>query len=69
MRTGSSQTTLDQKGFCKDDRPIRIGEEIRNLELYVKGQQEPPLILLHELPGLTQETFDLALPGRRQRHR
>jgi dienelactone hydrolase len=59
VRTGSSQTTLDQKGFCKDDRPIRIGEEIRNLELYVKGQQEPPLILLHELPGLTQETFEL----------
>lgn len=59
MSTGSSQTTLDQKGFCKDDRPIRIGEESRNLELYVKGQQEPPLILLHELPGLTQETFEL----------
>lgn len=56
---GSNRTALDLKGFCKDNRPIRIAEKTRNLELYVKGEVEPPLILLHELPGLTQQTFDL----------
>lgn len=29
------------------------------LELYVKGDEGPPLILLHELPGLSHQTFAL----------
>jgi dienelactone hydrolase len=45
-------------GFRQERREVRIQRETR-LELYVKGEAGPPLILLHELPGLSQQTFAL----------
>jgi len=45
-------------GFRQERREIRIQRETR-LEIYVKGEAGPPLILLHELPGLSQQTFAL----------
>lgn len=44
--------------FRQELREVRIPHETR-LELYVKGEAGPPLILLHELPGLSQQTFAL----------
>ena len=44
--------------FRQELRVIRIPHET-HLELYVKGEAGPPLILLHELPGLSQQTFAL----------
>lgn len=45
-------------GFRREPPEIRIQGET-SLELYVKGEAGPPLILLHELPGLSQQTFAL----------
>lgn len=45
-------------GFRQEQREVGIQRETR-LEIYVKGDAGPPLILLHELPGLSQQTFAL----------
>jgi len=50
-----------------DAPPLKFRQESRDtgifgdtqLEVYVKGEDGPPLILLHELPGLSQQTFAL----------
>lgn len=46
-------------GFRKEFRTVETVQESRDLEVYVKGEQGPALILLHELPGLTRQTFEL----------
>jgi dienelactone hydrolase len=46
------------RGFRQERRAIRIPRET-HLELYLKGEAGPPLILLHELPGLSPQTFAL----------
>lgn len=50
-----------------DAPPLEFRQEFRDcgnlgesqLEVYVKGEDGPPLILLHELPGLSGQTFEL----------
>lgn len=59
MTSIKTKTRLDLMGFVQEHRLITTRQESRNLELYVQGDQEPPLILLHELPGLSQQTFAL----------
>jgi dienelactone hydrolase len=45
-------------GFQQEWRVIHLERETC-LELYLRGEAGPPLILLHELPGLSQQTFGL----------
>jgi dienelactone hydrolase len=45
-------------GISQEWTAIRLEQETC-LELYLRGETGPPLILLHELPGLSQKTFDL----------
>jgi dienelactone hydrolase len=63
MAAATGDITVDRQaaplGFHHDPQTITTSLESRELDLYVKGEQGPPLILLHELPGLSHQTFAL----------
>ena len=45
-------------GISQEWTAIHLEQETCH-QLYLRGETGPPLILLHELPGLSQKTFDL----------
>jgi len=54
-----TEPRFDTLGFRHEPRTLTTPFESQTLQLYVKGEEGPPLILLHELPGLSRKTFEL----------